>query len=94
MLHGVGAETPTQVLLFLTAAGIGSKALGMLVLVVFLAGLITANTGIAVASAWGFGSGRKLPGLYVGLAVMTATFSLALGTAYILGRGDSIFALF
>ncbi len=36
MLHGVGAETPTQVLIFLTAAGAGGVRAGVVVLGVFL----------------------------------------------------------
>ena len=34
MLHGIGAETPTQVVIFLTAAGAGGELAGVLILVV------------------------------------------------------------
>ncbi|MFN2626170.1 MAG: hypothetical protein ABR520_08835, partial [Mycobacteriales bacterium] len=37
MIHGVGAETPTQLLLFLAAAGVAGRGGGVLLLVTFLA---------------------------------------------------------
>ena len=83
MLHGVGAETPTQVLLFLTAAGVGGTTAGLTVLVSFIAGLFTSNTAVALVSAFGFGSSRKAPGLYVALGVLTAAFSLYLGVSFL-----------
>ena len=38
MLHGIGAETPTQVLIFLAAAGAGGVAVGLLLLGCFIVG--------------------------------------------------------
>jgi len=90
MLHGVGAETPTQLLLFVTAAGIGSKAFGIGVVVSFLVGLFASNTAVAVASSFGLSRGRRAPYVYMGLAAVTAAFSLFLGTAYLLAREDWI----
>src|SRR6266480_2423376 len=49
MIHGVGAETPTQVLIFVTAAGAGGKATGFLLLVAFLVGLLSSNSVVAFA---------------------------------------------
>src|SRR5438876_2278282 len=43
MIHGVGAETPTQVLLFVAAAGAGGKPEGLLLLGSFLVGLLSSN---------------------------------------------------
>jgi ABC-type nickel/cobalt efflux system permease component RcnA len=90
MVHGFGAETPTQVLLFVTAAGVGSRALGIGVLVLFVLGLFVANTLVAVASTFGFTESARSRRLYVGLAVLTASFSLLLGAAYLLGRDDLV----
>ncbi len=42
-IHGVAAETPSQLLIFLLAANLGGAALGLTGLGVFLAGLITMN---------------------------------------------------
>ena len=42
-LHGIGAETPTQVIVFLAAATAGSVGAGLAVLVAFVVGLVVAN---------------------------------------------------
>ncbi len=85
MLHGVGAETPTQLLLFATVAGTGSNLLGVMVVGAFLLGLVASNTLMAIVTSFGFAEGRRLPILYMGLATITAVFSLAVGTAYLFG---------
>ena len=84
MLHGVGAETPTQILLLATAAGVGDAALGVALLALFVAGLLVANTAVSVASSVGFLNGARNPRAYVALAVVTAVFSIGLGVSYLL----------
>lgn len=91
MIHGIGAETPSQVLLFASAAGAGSLLGGTSVLLAFLIGLVAANSLVALATASGFATGARMPRLYLGLAVVTALFSLALGISYLLGR-DHLFS--
>ena len=54
MLHGIGAETPTQVVIFAGAAGVAGAWSGLLVLGAFLLGLLAANTAVAAAAACGF----------------------------------------
>jgi high-affinity nickel-transport protein len=94
MLHGVGAETPTQVVIFLTAAGAGGALAGILILVVFLVGLLASNTLITFGSAFGFVTASKNWTLYVTVAVLTATASLIIGTLFLLGKGAVLPALF
>jgi hypothetical protein len=51
VIHGLGAETPTQLLLFLLAANLGGTWAGLLGLLVFIVGLVAMNTlmcGLAV----------------------------------------------
>jgi hypothetical protein len=90
MLHGVGAETPTQLLLFVTAAGVGSNIAGLAVVAIFVGGLFISNTAVAIASAFGFAGGRRLPILYLTVALITGTFSLLVGSAYAFGREDLV----
>lgn len=90
MIHGVGAETPTQVLLFASAAGAGTTAGGIAVLASFLVGLVLANTLVAVASAFGFTGRKRLSWVYVVIATATAAFSLYLGVTYLIGTGDPL----
>ncbi|HYU58180.1 MAG TPA: hypothetical protein VEO00_09040, partial [Actinomycetota bacterium] len=86
MIHGLGAETPTQVLVFLAAAGAGGGAVGVAVLVAFIAGLLASNSLITLGSAMGFLSASKNFAVYATVAVVTAVFSLVLGTLFVLGK--------
>jgi len=89
-LHGVGAETPTQVLIFLAAAGAGGTSAGIAILIAFLFGLFTANTLVTVGSAYGFVSATRHPGAYMALASVPALVSLTLGTLYLAGASSAI----
>lgn len=44
VIHGLGAETPTQLLLFLVAANLGGTGAGLLGLFMFILGLLAMNT--------------------------------------------------
>jgi hypothetical protein len=94
MLHGIGAETPTQILLFVAAAGVGGRTGGVLMLVAFLAGLLTSNSLIAVASTFGFLRATRNFAVYATVAVVTGTFSLAIGTVFLLGHSTALPAMF
>ncbi len=94
MIHGVGAETPTQLLIFLTAAGAGGQLVGEVVLAAFLVGLLTSNSVITIGSAFGFMKASENWKLYVTVAVLTATFSLVIGTLFVFGKGTLLPALF
>jgi high-affinity nickel-transport protein len=94
MLHGVGAETPTQVLIFATAVGAGGKAAGEAVLLAFLVGLLTSNSVITFGSAFGFLRASKNWTVYVTIAILTGTFSLVVGTLLLFGQDSVLPALF
>jgi hypothetical protein len=94
MIHGVGAETPTQVLIFLTAAGSGGRAAGVAVLLAFIVGLLGSNSLIAAGSAWGFLRASTNFPIYATVAVLTAVFSLAIGTIFVFGKETFLPALF
>jgi cytochrome c biogenesis protein CcdA len=94
MLHGIGAETPTQVLIFATAVGAGGKAAGEAVLVAFLVGLLVSNSLITFGSAFGFLRASKNWTVYVTIAVLTGVFSLVIGTLLLFGKETVLPALF
>jgi hypothetical protein len=94
MVHGVGAETPTQLVLFLTIAGVGGQLAGEILLVAFLVGLMSSNTLITLGTAFGFVRASKNWTLYVIVAVLTATFSLVIGILFLFGEGTVLPALF
>ena len=85
MIHGIGAETPTQVLIFVTAAGAGGKATGFLLLVAFLVGLLSSNSAVACAGTFGFLGATRNFTLYVAVSCITALFSLVIGTIFLFG---------
>jgi high-affinity nickel-transport protein len=94
MIHGVGAETPTQLLIFLTAAGAGGRLVGEAVLAAFIAGLLASNSLITIGSAVGFLRAAEHWRLYLTIALLTAAFSLVIGVLFIAGEGSLLPALF
>ena len=89
LLHGVGAETATQVVIFLGAAKVGGGH-GELVLVVFVLGLLVSNTALALAAAGGFLNAERHAVVYLAVAAVTAAFSTALGLLYLFGGGSGL----
>ncbi len=94
MIHGVGAETPTQLVIFLTAAGASGKAAGVAVLATFILGLLVSNTMITLGTSFGFLRASQNWTIYVTVAVLTGAFSLVIGALFILGKGSLLPALF
>jgi len=94
MVHGIGAETPTQIVIFLAAAGAGGKAVGEAVLMAFIVGLLISNSLITFGSAVGFIRASKNWAVYVSIAVITAVFSLVIGTLFLFGKGAVLPAIF
>jgi hypothetical protein len=89
-LHGIGAETPTQVVVFAGAAGATGAVAGVCVLVSFLVGLLVSNTAVAAAATCcRLTSARRFP-LYAALSVLTALFSLVMGTLFLVGRSGAL----
>jgi high-affinity nickel-transport protein len=93
MLHGIGAETVTQVLVFVAAAKAGS-GLGELLLVVFILGLLTSNTSIAFASTLGYLNAARSFRVYATVGIITGVFSLVVGSLFLLGNGSVLPAIF
>ncbi|MEO6806443.1 MAG: hypothetical protein ABI286_10285 [Edaphobacter sp.] len=88
IVHGLGAETPSQLLIFLLAANLGGAALGMLGLSMFLAGLLTMNALMTASVAGVFGASRHRPQLLRLVSALTAVYSLAMGIVFLAGRSS------
>jgi high-affinity nickel-transport protein len=93
VLHGIGAETPTQVLLFLAAARAGGDAVGVVLLGCFLVGLIASNTVVAASATFGFLRASRNFAAYATTSVVIALASLVVGTLFVLGHGAALPAL-
>ena len=94
VVHGVGAETATQVLLIAAVGGAADGALGAGLLLAFVAGMLLSNTALAFATSLGFLSSRHGRTLYAGLAALTAVASLYVGGCALLGLPHGLPELF
>ena len=79
VLHGIGAETPTQLSVLLIASNLGGIQNGMLSLLIFAAGMVASNMALTAAAAGLFSISRIKPQFFRGLAMCTAAYSLWVG---------------
>ncbi len=89
IIHGVGAETPSQLTLFLLAANLGGISKSFLGLAMFLVGLLVMNT-LMAASACGlflFSARRSTLRFFSGL---TAAYSLIIGLVFLFGISNRL----
>ena len=85
VVHGLGAETPSQLMIFLLAANLGGIGKGFIGLAMFIAGLLVMNT-VMTASAVGlFGFSSRLPRFQYVVTALTAIYSLAVGALFLFG---------
>jgi high-affinity nickel-transport protein len=94
MIHGIGAETASQLLIFLAVAGAGGAVAGLLVLLAFVVGLLASNTLITVGTTVGFLRASKNFGIYATVAILTGLFSLTIGTIFLVGKTTLLPAIF
>jgi len=85
MIHGIGAETGTQVLLIAAVGGAASAGLGIPMLFAFVAGLLASNLAIVAVSTVGFVASQTRERIYVVVGLVAGLFSLVLGLIYVLG---------
>jgi high-affinity nickel-transport protein len=85
MIHGVGAETGTQVLLIAAVGGAASAGLGIPMLLAFVAGLLISNFAIVLISTFGFVASQTRERIYVAIGFVAGVFSLTLGLIYVFG---------
>ncbi len=90
MIHGVGAETGTQVLIIAAVGGAAGAGLGIPMMVAFIVGLLISNTVIVVISATGFVASQARQRVYVAFGIAAGTFSLIVGIVFLLGLQESL----
>lgn len=84
MIHGIGAETPTQVTALATVLGIGGGVKGIIFLLFFVSGIFISNLSVATFSSLGYMQMKKQNTLYVAVGLLTAVFSLVVGTLFLI----------
>lgn len=92
-IHGIGAETPTQILLFVAASGVGGGLKGSILLIVFVLGLLISNSLIVFLSLFGYIKAKKNSLFYLIFGLLTAVVSLFLGTLFLFGKSSILPAL-
>jgi high-affinity nickel permease len=90
VIHGLGAETPTQIMLFLMAANLGGTAAGLLGLLMFIVGLLLMNTLMCASAAGLFTTSLARPGATRALTLLTSTYSIVVGMIFLLGAADKL----
>ncbi len=85
LVHGAGLETPTQLALFVLAAGMRGWEAGLLCVLVFVAGLAAMTGMMAAVSAGMFRLASALRWIQAGVMLLSGVYSVALGAALTLG---------
>lgn len=93
IIHGLGAETPSQLLLFLLAANLGGTSRGVIGLLAFIAGLLLMNTLMTASASGVFAGSVARPRLQAAVTSLTAIYSFTIGTIFLFGLGDHLPAL-
>lgn len=90
VVHGLGAETPSQLLLFLLAANLGGTSRGFLGLLTFLIGLLMMNTAMTASASGFFRASSGKPRVQSWITVLTASYSLVVGLIFLIGASGNL----
>ena len=90
VIHGLGAETPTQILLFLMAANLGGIGAGMLGLLMFIVGLVVMNTLMCASAAGLFSATLARPNALRALTLVTSAYSIVVGMIFLVGSAGRL----
>ena len=93
IIHGLGAETPSQLLLFLYAANLGGASRGLFGLGCFLVGLLLMNTLMTASASGIFVGSHNRPRLQFTVTSLTAVYSFVVGAIFLFGLSDKLPAL-
>ncbi|HEV8053756.1 MAG: hypothetical protein H0V04_08065 [Chloroflexi bacterium] len=85
MIHGIGAETASQVLIITAVGGAVGVGLGVPMLLAFVTGLVLSNALIVVITTTGFLASQTRQRLYLVVGAVAGVFSLWIGALFVLG---------
>jgi hypothetical protein len=88
LVHGLGAETPSQLMIFLLTANLGGIGKGFIGLAMFIVGLLVMNTAMTASAVGLFGFSSGLPRFQFVVTALTAIYSLAVGTLFLFGSSS------
>jgi high-affinity nickel permease len=90
VIHGLGAETPTQILLFLMTANLGGVQVGLLALLMFIFGLVLMNTLMCASAAGLFSATLAHPNALRFLTLATSAYSIVVGAIFLMGSAAKL----
>lgn len=90
MIHGIGAETGSQVLIIAAVGGAAEVGLGVPMMLAFIAGLLISNTAIVILTATGFVASQIRDRVYVAVGLLAGTLSLVLGAVFLVGATGAL----
>jgi high-affinity nickel permease len=93
MIHGIGAETGSQVLIIAAIGSASGAGLGIPMMFAFIAGLLVSNTAIIILSATGFVASQARTRIYLVVGAFAGVFSLVIGLLFLLGLDGTLPAL-
>ncbi len=79
IIHGIGVESPTQVVLLTNAVGLDNITAALQQLILFVIGLLISTIALTFCLSWGFMKARFKRKLFLVLGSITGAYSLWLG---------------
>jgi len=89
-LHGLGAETATQLLIIGAVGNSTSREAAVALLFVFVAGFVVSSTAIAALFSGGLLTTVNIRSLYLTVGILVSTFSVTVGTLYLTGQAQCL----
>ncbi len=83
VVHGIGAETPTQLSMLIIASNLGGFRSGALGLLVFAAAMFASNMLLTMIASSMFSVSRLKPSLFRWMGVLTSAYSLWIGVVLV-----------
>jgi high-affinity nickel-transport protein len=83
MIHGIGAETGTQVLIIAAVGGASSLGLGIPMMIAFILGLLISNSAIVLFTATGFVASQLRDRVYLIVGSIAGVLSLVVGLLFL-----------
>ena len=90
VIHGLGAETPTQLMLFFTTANLGGTVVGLTGLLMFILGLLIMNTLMCASAAGLFSVSFSRPSAMRALTLATSAYSIVVGMIFLMGAAEKL----
>ncbi len=89
-IHGIGAETGSQVLLIAAVGGAGGPSQGFLLMGSFIIGLVLSNSLVVAVTTAGFLGAQSYRSVYIAVGSATGLFSLVVGLYFLTGLAGAL----